>query len=62
MKREVIVYTDEVLTAKDRKEYKKTHPGKRLCFTLRHPNFPLVMSVIAMVFSVIMFVVKAVIG
>lgn len=37
MRRQVIVSVDKPLTAKERKEFKKTHPGYRLCFTLRYP-------------------------
>ena len=57
-KREVIVYTDEILTPKDRKEYKKTHPGKRLCFLLRYPHFPLIISCVALVVSILALIVK----
>ena len=57
-KREVIVYTDEVLTAKDRKEYKKTHPGKRLCFSLRYPDFYYWLSWVALAISIISLIVK----
>ena len=38
MRRQVIVSVDKPLTAKERKEFKKTHPGYRLCFTLRYPR------------------------
>lgn len=61
-KREVIVYTDEVLTPEARKNYKKTHPGKRLCFQLRYPNFSLVIASIAVAASVVMLIVKIAIG
>lgn len=59
---QVIVYTDETLTTKARKDFKKNHPGYRLCFSLRYPNFPLVISSIALAVSVIMLIVKIVIG
>lgn len=60
-KRKVVIYTDEVLTARDRKEYKKTHPGYRLCFTLRYPNArywlpclpSILMSIVAIVISIV---------
>ena len=58
----VIVYTDEVLTARDRKEFKKTHPGYRLCFSLRYPNFHLYLSVVALAVSIIALIMKIVIG
>lgn len=40
MKRETVVTTDKVLTAKERKKFAKEHPGYRLCFRLRYPHFP----------------------
>ncbi len=55
MKRKVIVYTDEILTRKARREYKKTHPGYRLCFSLRYPNFHLTVSAIALAIAIIKF-------
>lgn len=36
---EVIVWTDRILTKEERRNYKKDHPGKRLSFALRYPNF-----------------------
>ena len=47
-KREVIVSTEKTLTAKERRNYKKEHPGERLCFRLRYPNFPLIVSIISL--------------
>lgn len=38
-RREIIVYVDKELTKKERKNYKKENPGKRLCLRLRYPNF-----------------------
>ena len=38
MRRKVILSIDPPLTDKERKEFKKTHPGYRLCFTLRYPR------------------------
>lgn len=40
IKREVIVAVDKALTARERKNFAKEHPGYRLCFRLRHPHFP----------------------
>lgn len=58
----VIVYTDEVLSARDRREFKKRHPGYRLSFGLRYPNFPLVISAIAASASVVSLVLKIILG
>lgn len=48
MKKTVIVYTDKPLTKKQRRSFEKDHPGYRLCFRLRYPNFPLLISVISL--------------
>lgn len=41
----VIVSTGRELTPKERRGFKKDHPGYRLCFMLRYPNFPLWFSI-----------------
>lgn len=41
MKREVIISTDKYLNKEERKNFKRNNPGKRLCFRLRYPNFPI---------------------
>ncbi len=46
-KLKVIVWTDRKLTKRERKNFKTEHPGYRLSFQLRYPNFPLIMLVIA---------------
>lgn len=53
MKREVIVMTGRKLTKQERRDFKKRNPGKRLCFRLRFPNFPLYLSMIAVVIAVL---------
>lgn len=52
-----IVSTEKELTKEERKCYKKTHPGKRLCFRLRHPNFPIVSSIVALIVDIIALVI-----
>lgn len=59
---EVIVYTDEYLTRKERKEFRKTHPGKRLSFFLRYPNFPIFVSAVSLAVSIMALIVKIVNG
>ena len=54
MKRAVVVWTDRELSLRERKNYKKENPGKRLCFRLRFPDFPVVCSVIT---SILCFMV-----
>ena len=44
----VIVSTNEILTKEKRRSYKKDHPGERLSFALRFPNFPLYVSIISL--------------
>lgn len=38
MKKTVIVSVDKPLSAEERRDFSKTHPGYRLCFTLRYPR------------------------
>ena len=51
MRKEVIVSVKRELTKKERRSFAKDHPGKRLCFRLRYPNFPLVLSIITLLIS-----------
>lgn len=51
MRKEVIVSVERELTKEERQSFAKDHPGKRLCFRLRYPNFPLVFSIIALLIS-----------
>lgn len=49
MKKTVITdLGNNYLTAKERREFSKTHPGMRLSFMLRFPNFPLWFSIISL--------------
>lgn len=52
-KRDVIIYTNEYLTKEKRRSFKKEHPGKRLCFRLRFPWFPTVISIISLLLVII---------
>nr|DAS81915.1 MAG TPA: hypothetical protein [Caudoviricetes sp.] len=52
MKREVIIWTDKELTREERKNFKRNNPGKRLCFRLRYPNFPIHLSLLVLVVQV----------
>lgn len=52
MKKEVIVTTERELTGEERRSFSKDHPGYKLCFRLRYPNFPLVISIIALLISI----------
>lgn len=40
MKRETVIFTPTELTEQERRNFKKDHPGKRLCFRLRYPKVP----------------------
>lgn len=51
MKKNVIVITGHELTPEERKNYSKDHPGSRLCFRLRFPNFPLYVQSIVLVMT-----------
>lgn len=50
--KEVIVITDHELSPEERKNYSKEHPGRRLCFRLRYPDFPLYLQGTATAISV----------
>ena len=52
-KRVVVVSTDKLLTAEQRRNYKKEHPGERLSFILRFPNFPLYVSIISLLLVIV---------
>lgn len=60
MKMEVIIWTDRELTREERKNFKKDNPGKRLCFRLRYPNFPIYLSLLVLTVQVtVIFLVLA---
>ena len=52
MKMEVIIWTDKELTREERKNFKRNNPGKRLCFRLRYPNFPIYLSLLVLIIQV----------
>lgn len=56
MKKKVIVITGHELTPEERKNYSKDHPGNRLCFRLRFPNFPLCVQSIVLAIEIILIV------
>lgn len=58
MKREVIVWTDRELSLMERKDYKRENPGKRLCFRLRFPDFPLYASLTSIIIILIVLLVQ----
>lgn len=51
-RKKVIVITMHELTKEERRNYAKDHPGYRLCFRLRYPNFPLYVEGVALVISI----------
>ncbi len=58
MQKQVIIMTEKELTRKERKNYAKEHPGKRLCFRLRYPYFPFYLSIIAFIASVLVLLAQ----
>ena len=52
-KRLIPVYPDHRLTRKERREYKKDHPGYRLAFPARFPNFSIYISLMAIIISIV---------
>lgn len=59
-KKEVIVMTTRELTKRERREYAQKHPGERLCFRLRYPNFPMFISVIALLLVLLPTVLRGI--
>ena len=45
--KEIIVYSEKILTREERKNFRKDHPGYRLAFPSRYPYFGTVLSFIA---------------
>lgn len=59
MRKEVIVdLGNAILTAKERRDFSKNHPGIRLSFMLRFPNLPLIVAIVALAISVLAPIVK----
>ena len=52
MRRETVISVEKPLTALQRKNFKKEHPGYRLCLRLRYPNAPLIISIIVLLLVV----------
>ena len=52
MKKEVIVTTERELTKEERRSFSKDHTKKKKSIRLRDPNFPLVISIIALLISI----------
>jgi hypothetical protein len=53
MKKQLIIWTDADLSTREkRRAYEKENPDKRLCFELKHPDFPLFISIISLLLVV----------
>ena len=52
-KRLIPAYPDRRLTRKERREYKKDHPGYRLAFPVRFPNISIYISLAAIIISIV---------
>lgn len=60
MRKEIIVWIDHVLTPEERRNFSKNYPGKRLCFRLRYPYAPLIISCIALCESAASLIISVV--
>lgn len=49
MAKKIVVVWEKDLTDEQRKNYEKDHPGYRLSFAMKHPNFPIYFGVLAAV-------------
>lgn len=54
-KKITIISTDRILTRKEIKNFEKDNPGYRLSFELRHPDFPLWLSIGSLIASIVAF-------
>lgn len=59
-KKTIIVFTGRELTPEEIKNYEKEHPGYRLSFWLRHPNFPLWFSIGSLAASIALLILSIV--
>lgn len=53
MSKKIVVVWEKDLTDEQRKNYEKDHPGYRLSFSMKHPNFPIYAASIAGILAVI---------
>ena len=57
-KKIVIVSVGKKLTKKERQSFEKDHPGYRLCFRLKYPNFPFVISTVISLIALTVSIIK----
>ncbi len=57
-KKTVIVATGCRLTKEEIKNFERDNPGYRLCFRLRHPDFPLWFSIGSLIASIMVFLLS----
>ena len=57
-KKNIIIATGHELSRDERKNYAKEHPGSRLCFRLRYPNFPLYLQITVLVIALAVLVLQ----
>lgn len=50
--KKIVVVWEKDLTDEQRKNYEKDHPGYRLSFAMMHPNFPIYISLVAILLLV----------
>ena len=60
-KKTIIVSVSRELTREEIRNFEKEHPGYRLSFWLRHPNFPLWFSIGSLIASIAVLVLSIVI-
>lgn len=57
-KEKKITVWDGNLTDEQIKNFEKDHPGYRLAFELRHPEFPVYISLLSVLFAVVVMMIK----
>ena len=60
-KKNVIVSVGRKLTKKERQSFSKDYPGYRLCFRLRYPNLPFVISIVNSAIAIIIGIIALII-
>lgn len=58
MRRRTVYVRDGELTKEQRRNFKKENPGKRLAFPCRYPNFPIYLSTVCLIMSIVVLIVQ----
>lgn len=62
MKKTKIVYLPYPLSDDERRNFERDHPGYKLSFLLRHPRFPLILSIISLIIATLAPIIRAILA